>query len=202
MGGGFDDMDDSSPFLAEPAYDPRYGGWLTNEMRARLKILQTGTDDQVDIQKHAGEDASMSDCGTTAEAPIPGPWGQMLIDWMEDGAAEDVTPMTVSGDVLKAKVATSEAAVQCALLGESLQHDTHEWSEDSESGGQHYDAPENRGPHLWGWGGLASSSGPTEPDAPLADGDEPLGIAHSSHLVRLSRPIVWAQRKWLPLPEK
>ena len=155
MGGGFDDMDDSSPFLAEPTYDLRYGGRLTNEMRAHLKILQAATDDQVDIRKQAGEDASLSDCGTTATAPIFKPKEPMLIDWMDDEATEDVTPMAASGEVLKVKVTSNEAAVQCALLGEPLRHDTHEWSEASESGSQHYDAPESREPHLWERGGLA-----------------------------------------------
>ena len=197
MCGGFDDLDDSSRFMVEPTYDLRYGWRLTNEMRVRLKIIQTGSEDQVDTREQDGENVSTSDLGTTTSAPEHWQTEPMLIDWSDDEVIEHAVPMLETDDVPNIKVTSSEVAVQCELLGGPLG-----WSEAAEPWGRNRDAPRELEIHKWEQGEGTSESGQNEPAAPLAQEDGPLGIVHSCHLVRMSQPIAWAQREWLPQQEE
>ena len=163
---GFDHLDDSSPFRAEPAYDPHQGGWMTNEMREHLKILQAGTVNEVVIHQAGEEDAPKL---------------------RERGFVNDV-------------------ATQCLLLGGPLGSDPMEGGDSSghetqrmspEIHGQ--DAATVAGSCPGSWGSSASTMDCCDVD-PLGSGEGGRKEkAPSSHLVRMSRPISWMQRKWVPL---
>ena len=211
MGNGFDDMDDSSPFLAEPTYDPQHGGWLTKEMRAHLKILQTGTANQVDLHQVKEEDIPPLNADKRAIAVVPQPKlpGEQSCGWMtEELSEEDALKMELD-DQLPVPKSNRNVAIQCMLLGDPLEHDPIEWprvvgkgTQQQGSGAGDVDAPTNDAPCQ---GDQECTTSFTEPNgtAPLTESDWGLGeLAQSCNLVRLSHPIVWSQRKWLPSPEK
>ena len=211
MGNGFDDMDDSSPFLAEPTYDPQHGGWLTKEMRVHLKILQTGTANQVDLHQVKEEDnpsAFKADKRTPAVAPQPPeerPGG-----WTAEEISEEDVPKMEMDDQLPVPKYSSSVAIQCTLLEDPTEQVPVEWPgvagtgiQQQESGIGVCDAPMKNASYQGDKGGTASSYKDPKDMAPLTESDWELGeLAQSCHLVRLTRPIVWSQRKWLPSPEK
>ena len=165
---GFGALDDSSPFMAEPTYDPQHGGWMTNEMRVHLKILQTGTVNQVDLHQLEEEHAPKSE---------------------EHGFVND-------------------AAIQCTLLGGPLGSDPIE-GHDASRHGIHQTSPEIHGQDaVMDEGSYQRSQGSTASPMDSCDLDPSMSSeggrkeqASSCHLARMSRPISWTQRKWLPFPD-
>ena len=209
MDNGFDDMDDSSPFLAEPTYDPQHGGWLTKEMRVHLKILQTGTANQVDLHQGKEEDIPSLRPDMRAIAAAPQLPGEQSCGWKAKEFSEEDVPLMEFDAQLPVPGSSRNVAIQCTLLGDPLEHDPTEWPSVAGKGTQQqdsdigdFDAPTNdascQGDH-------ESTASPTAPKdvAPLTASDWGLGeLAQPCHLVRLSYPIAWSQRKWLPSPEK
>ena len=112
-------------------------------------------------------------------------------------------------DQLPAPESNRNVAIQCTLLGDPLERDPIEWPkvvgtgiQQQDSGAGDFDAPTNDASYQ---GDKESTASLTDPKdlAPLTASDWGLGeLAQSCHLVRLSHPIVWSQRKWLPSPEK
>ena len=164
---GFDALEDSSPFMVEPTYDPKYGGWMTNEMRAHLKFLQTGTVNQVDLHRLKEEQASAStEYGPVKDAAVQcmllgGPLGS---DPVDEPCPRDemrrVDPMTPDQDAAKDEL--------------------------SEQGSQ---------------GNMTISADDCDIDPAALSGDGHHEQTPSGRLVRMSRPIGWMQRKWLPFPD-
>ena len=184
MGKGFEDMDDASPFLAEPTYDPRYGGWLSKEMRAHLKILQTGTAEQVDLSPvreenpplvHAGESATESTPRLTGEQSDGTAGGEPLVDVLSTMEIDDQLPAMENN---------KDMAIQCTLIGDPLERAPP----DASFPRVHADVAPTTNP-----GGLVPST--------VSDGEWE-ELARSCHLIRLSRPIAWSQREWLPFQEE
>ena len=205
MGAGFDDMDDSSPFLVEPTYDPQRGGWITKEMRAHLKILQTGTVNQVDLLKLKEEDISSSDDDAREIAKAPQLQTKTLRDSKIDKSLEDAVLETEPDDRLAAQKIGKAVAIQCTLLGDPLENDPPDWPnalgagiQQRDSGICDSDAPKCTESCPGDQTSMASLTDHSYFDPLTTSGVGQEELAPSRHLVRLSNPIAWAQRKWLP----
>ena len=207
MDKGFDDMDDSSPFLAEPTYDPQHGGWLTKEMRVHLKILQTGTANQVDLHQ---DNPSLLNADRRTPTVVPQPPEELSGGWTAGEILVDDVPKMKMDDPLPAPKYSSNAAIQCTLLVDPTEQVPVEWPgvagtgiQQQEAGIGVCDAPMENASYKGDEGSMAPSSKDPKDLAPLTESDWEMGeLAQSCHLVRLTRPIVWSQRKWMPSPEK
>ena len=207
MSKGFDDLDDSSPFMVEPTYDPQHGGWMTNEMRVHLKILQTGTVNQVDLSPTQEECAPRSEDDALAPAMAPQLYEELPCNWATDESVDDTIPRTEPDDQSAAHGVGKEAAIQCTLLGDPLGYDPIEGSNTLGYAIQTGFGIHRQDPLMYD-GSCPGSQASTASLIDKCDLDPltscELGraeLAHSCHLVRLSQPITWAQRKWPPFPD-
>ena len=184
MGKGFEDMDDASPFLAEPTYDPRYGGWLSKEMRAHLKILQTGTAEQVDLRPGLEENPPPVHAGESAAESTPQLTGEQSGGTAEGEPLVDVLSAMKIDDHLSAMKNKKDVATQCMLIGDPLERVL----------------PVASFPR-----GRADADPTNDPGvlvpSTVSDGDLE-ELARSCNLIRLSRSIAWSQREWLPFNEE
>ena len=122
---------------------------------------------------------------------------------------EEDAPKMEMDDQLPVPKCSSSVAIQCTLLEDPPEQVPIEWPgvagtriQQQDSGIGVCDAPVNNASYQGDEGGTASPKDPKDM-APLTASDWGLGeLAQSCHLVRLTRPIVWSQRKWLPSPEK
>ena len=202
---GFDAMEDTSPFMTEPAYDSQRGRWMTNEMRVHLKILQTGTVNQVDLDQVKDEsDLQPEDA---PEAMTSQPQTDPKCDWAFTGAHGDIGGMGPK-DPSSLTGFRVDAAIQCTLLRDPPGHDRGHgsndvcaWTHEEGFEPQEQYVPMDSGTDGEQQEGFASRSDGSNRDPLACDGDGHAELSPSGHLVRLSRPIAWSQRRWLPFPD-